>query len=308
MTNKIKYSYVCSLIVSVVIAIAASALRASVLLTAFDDATGGFDPTPLYDAFLILLAVTVLLVIVPLVLLRTMNNVKVVYDDIPTIFASAFMLVSLVMYVIHTVIEAANKTHAGTSAFIFSLLSAVLALASCAYFVTVLLTKKPSPSSRSVLAVLNVLFACIFALFLYTENQFFITSPVKALHILSAVLIAFFFVGECRICLDRTIWNLYLCVAFPAFIITACDAVSCLIYIPVKTSEEIGSSAYCFLILAYSLYILCRLISIYLSNCKNAKGLLAVFDASTSRKSNAEAIDSEQLSMDIDSASTKTEE
>ena len=108
MTNKIKYSYVCSLIVSVVIAIAASALRASVLLTAFDDATGGFDPTPLYDAFLILLAVMVLLVIVPLVLLRTMNNVKVVYDDIPTIFASAFMLVSLVMYMIHTAIEAAG--------------------------------------------------------------------------------------------------------------------------------------------------------------------------------------------------------
>ena len=300
MTNKARITYAVSLIVSLVLAVAAAALRTYVLLTSFDEGTGNFDPTPFYDAFLILIAVSVLLVIIPLILLRSMNDLRVRHDDVPSIFASAFTTVALVMYAVYSFIQVAQGTHSGMP-LVFSIISAVTALASVPYFVCSLSGVKASEGTRSVFATLNVLFGCMLAFFFYTENTLYITSPIKILHIASAMVIAFFFIGESRIALNRVIWNFYACVAFPAFIVTFADAVSCLIYIPVNTSEGIGASAYCFLILAYSIYIFARLLSVYLVNCKNASGLLSVFEASTKRAhAQDEEQSAEQLHIDIE--------
>ena len=300
MTNKVKTTYAVSLITALVLAIAAIALRTYVILTSFDEATANFDATPFYDAYLILIAVSVLLVIIPLILLRSMNEVRVLRNDIPTLFSSAFCVLALAVYAIYSVIQVATGAYTGLS-LAFSLISAACAIACCPYFVCTLAGARASDSTLSVFATLNVLFGCMLAFFLYTDNTLYITSPIKILHIASAMMIAFFFIGEARIALNRAIWNFYVCVSLIALIITSSDAVSCLIYVPVKSSEGIGASAHCFLILAFSLYIFSRLVAIYLVNCKDARGLLAVFEASSRRAHAHDGEDlAEQLHMNLE--------
>ncbi len=308
MTNKVKTTYAVSLITALFLTIAAIVLRTYVILTSFDEATSNFDASPFYNAYLILIAVSVLLVIIPLILLRSMNEVRVLRNDIPSLFSSTFCLLALVVYAVYSIIQVATGAYTGLS-LAFSLISAICALACCPYFICTLSGAKVSESNLSIFATLNVLFGCMFAFFLYTDNTLFITSPIKILHIASAMMIAFFFIGEARIALNRAIWSFYVCVSLIALIITSSDAVSCLIYIPVKSSEGIGASAHCFLILAFSLYIFSRLVAIYLVNCKDARGLLAVFEASSRRAHADDEEDlAEQLHMNIEGEEQQKEE
>ncbi len=313
MANKFRISFLSCFIITLVITLASLVLRTYNMLTGFDISTGNFDATAARTAWLVLIMVTVILAAVVLILLRRLDGLRVLYDDIPTIFSSAFMIIVLIAYATNAVVSAVNGTHTGV-ALAFSIISAILGLASAVFFVCIILKSPKAENLRSAFAVVCVVFCCSLAFFLYTENDLFATSPIKILHIASVMASAFFFLGECRIALNRTLWGLYIAVGFLALVLTATDAISCLIYIPAKGTEEIGSSAYAFLIFAFALYIFSRILAIYLLNAKNVKGLLAVFDKSTERldksvpETDEEENEPEQLHFEIEKSETSTEE
>ena len=303
MLKKTKISYSVSLILSLISAIAAAAIRIYLLFSEYDSALGHFAPdSALNTAFSALIITAAVFFIAPSIIIMKEQNLRTVYTDLPTVFSSACLSVVLLLFSVFVLIETFGTEKAGAS-LAFSLLSSLFALLSIPYYVLRICNVKIKDGTVSVLSLFPVLLGCSLAFSFYFDTSMYMNSPILLLHQASAMFIAFFALGECRITLNRVLWGLYTFTGLVAFILTFADSLPLIVYMPKAESVTYGSIVSYFLIFAFSLYIISRIFSVYSVNSRNAQSLISFFNKSyEAKKEEEEAVianEPEQLHIDL---------
>ena len=303
MLRKTRISYSVSLILSILFAIAAAALRIYLLFSEYDSALGHFaSDSVMNTAFGVLIITSAVFFITPCIFIMKEKELRTVYTDLPTVFSSAFLSAVLVLFSVFVLIETFQTGKTG-AAFVFSFISAIFSLLSVPYYILRICNANIKSETYSVLSFFPVLLGCALAFSFYFDNTMYMNSPIQILHQISAIFITFFALGECRITLNRVLWGLYTFVGLNAFILTLADSLPLIIYIPKAEAVTFGSIVSYFLIFAFSLYIISRIFSIYSLNSKNAQSLISFFKKSYETKKEEEAAsqpEAEQLHIDID--------
>ena len=304
MLKKTRISYSVALILSLLSAIAAAAIRIYMLFSEYDSALGHFAPdSALNTAFCVLIITAAVFFITPCIIIMKEQRLRTVYTDLPTVFSSAFLSVVLFLFAVFVLIETFSSEKTG-AAFAFSLLSSLFALLSVPYYILRICNAKIKHEAFLLLSLFPVLFGCSLAFSFYFDSSMYMNSPIILLHQASAMFIAFFALGECRIALNRVLWGLYTFVGLIAFILTFADSLPLIVYIPKAETVTSGSIVSYFLIFAFSLYIISRIFSVYSLNAKNAQSLISFFnksyEAKTENAENATESAPEQLHIDLD--------
>ena len=304
MLKKTRISYSVSLILSLVFAIGAAAIRIFMLFSEYDVSLGHFDSgSVLNTAFFVLIITAALFFIVPCIFIMKEQELRTTYTDLPTVFSSAFLSVVLFLFAVFVLIEAFKSEKAG-AALVFSLFSSLFALLSVPYYIMRIFEFKPALKAVSVFSFFPVLLGCSLAFAFYFDSSMYMNSPITLLHQASAIFIAFFSLGECRVILNRVLWGLYTFVGFVSFILTFSDSLPLIVYIPSSEAVSYESTASLFLIFAFSLYIISRIFSVYSLNSTNAQSLISFFKTSyEKRKEDAQIsveCEVEQLPLDLE--------
>ena len=264
MTNKKNKALLLAAIIAVpVLALAAMLLRAVALFTAFDGEDYFFASSPLPNAFLIFTITSLLLFLLFAFLTRNKYAPAVSAErtELSLLFSSAFLSLSLIVLAFVSVLSAV-----GTSTPLLPLFHgalAVLSLLSFVYFAAFLRSTAIAPASpRAYLALAPALFSLVGAILLYFDRSAQMNSPAKLLALASFIALAFVFLVECRGFAAAAIpARRYLSLAIGFyFAITA--SVPNLIYTLVRGSELMLSSAYDFVLFAFALYFLSRLLEL----------------------------------------------
>ena len=308
MHKKTRISYSVSLILSILFAIGAASIRAYLLFAEYDASLGHFAPNSVLNtAFSVLMITAALCFITPCIFIMKEGKLRTVYTDLPTVFSSAFLSVVLILFSVFVLIETFKSDKTGGE-FAFSFLSAIFAFLSAPYYVVRICGAKVTDGTVSLLSLFPVLLGCCLAFSFYFDTSMYMNSPIQLLHQASAIFIAFFALGECRITLNRVLWGLYTFVGLIAFILTFADSLPLIIYMPKAETVAYESIAAYFLIFAYSLYIISRIFSVYSLNARNAKSLISFFKATYLSKAQEEDVtpeeEPEQLHLDLSGTDT----
>lgn len=304
MLKKTRISYSVSLILSLVFAIGAAAIRIFMLFSEYDVSLGHFDSeSVLNTAFFVLIITSALSFIVPCIFIMKEQELRTTYTDLPTVFSSSFLSVVLFLFSVFVLIEAFKSEKTG-AALVFSIFSCLFALLSIPYYIMRICEFKTESKLLSVFSFFPALLGCSLAFCFYFDSSMYMNSPIILLHQASAIFIAFFSLGECRILLNRVLWGLYTFVGFVSFILTFSDSLPLIVYIPKSEAVSYESTASLFLIFAFSLYIISRVFSVYSLNSRNAQSLISFFKKSYEAKKAEDDVsiesEGEQLPLDLE--------
>ncbi len=301
MNRTTKTAYSVSLILAIVLALAAVAIRTFLFFAEYDEALGHFAPLSLMnDVFNVLILVSIIAFIIPSIIMRKAKDLRVSYADIPTLFSTAFLSIALLLFAIFILIDASTLQKSGASLFL-SVLCFIFALGSIPYYILRICTIGIKSEIYALLSLFPILLGCTFAFYFYFDKTMYMNSPVLILHQIAAMFIAFFALGESRIELGRVKWGLYIAVGLTAFTVTLADSLPFLFYIPSAQNATHGATAIAFLVFAFSLYTISRVFAIYALNSRDAEGLITFFKTIYDKKANAKGAESpaEQLTIDL---------
>ena len=185
---------------------------------------------------------------------------------LPTAFSSALVAFLLIAYAaLHvTEIGAEILRDAPTDARIV-LTSGVSALLSVCGAVSFILTASMGAEispKKAISTASVVLFAVMYALFLYFDNAMPINAPEKLLAQITLLSVAVFFLYETRVALGQPMPALRAAFGLLAMILTASSALPNIIYYAVHRVALLETPVHDFLILAFFFYLAARLGSI----------------------------------------------
>lgn len=264
MTNKQNKALSLTAILAVpVLSVAAIILRAVALFSAFDGKDYFLPTSPLPDAFLILSlsAVFVFALFALLTRKKLTLPAKEERARLSLLFSSAFLSVALAAIVFVSVLSATNAV--GPYIPLFHTTNAIFALLSVLYLSYYL--REPVATRTSLHAYLSLapcLLSLSTAILLYFDQSTQMNQPAKLLSLAAFLMLACVFLAECRALLASSVsaWR-YLSLSIGFFLaITA--SLPNLIYTLVRGTELVLSCAYDFLLLAFALYLLARLLEL----------------------------------------------
>ena len=233
------------------------------LLSAFSPESGHFAKDVFSDIFLPLLyMVAIVAFLVFGILFRTSLAGRRYKNVLSVLFASGFAALTTGVWLVTFLFDFFGETHT-VPATVFGILLILLALAAIAYFI---LSATPSPShTYSVLLGMGVaLFLLVFAFYAYFDTAFALNSPIKLLDQVAAIALMLFFLVETRFRLGGFSEAVLFPVGMVAFLLSASNAISALIYNAVEGRPLVIHMMHDFLFLGISIYVLTRLISFLL--------------------------------------------
>ena len=244
-----------------IVAAVAVTLRTIALLGSYDAAIGRYDSQVLSMINgLFLLAVVGALAILTHEL-REMFVIKPRYRDLPTLFSGSFTAVALILFgiTLATGIPSGETRYAA----ILAVLSGIMAVVGAILFI---LRAFDGTAHGGRFALLNLPIAVLgvsYPLYLSMRIDLRIADPAVIMATVTWVVIAFFFLGEARVALNRAMWALHTYITVLTVIFTATLAIPNLIYHPVNGTALLGNSEQDFAVLAIFLYALSRFCAIF---------------------------------------------
>ena len=241
-----------------ILSLVAVLLQCVSLFREFEGDRGYFaQNAPVRTTLLCFFAVATLLFAVWAVIFRREFSPPVYTGSLTVFFSSAFMVVTLLVLAVSGLLAVASAT--GTVA-AFLLLAAVFALISVVYFALFLHPASPINTKRGMLGVAPAFFSLFMAMILYFDQTSQMNEPAKLLSLLAFLLIAVYSLGECRGLFCRQAPALQFFITAIAMLIAAVASVPNVLYTLVKGQELVLSTVYDFVLFAYSLYMLARLL------------------------------------------------
>ena len=261
MKNRKKRPYLPYLIAIPIIAAATVSLRTIALLCFYEPEIGRYTAQTLsLISGLLLLAVVGVLAIL-LHEMREFFVFKPHYRDLPTLFSGVFSAVALILFGVTLSIGSIGTE--GIYATVLAVFSGMMAIVGALLFV---FRAFDGTAQSGRFALLNLPLAVLgvsYPLYLTMKNGIRIGDPATLMSTVTWIVIAFFFLGESRIALNRALWALHSYVTVLAVIFTATLAFPNLFYHLINGSAVLGNSEQDFAALAIFLYTLSRLIAIF---------------------------------------------
>ena len=233
------------------------------LLSAFSPESGHFEKDVFSDVFLPLLymvAITAFFVFG--ILFRTSLSGRRYKNVLSVLFASGFAALSTAIWLFTFLLAFFSEAHT-MPATIFGILLILSALTAIAYFI-ISATVSPSQTHSVLLGMGAALFVLIFAFYAYFDTAFALNSPIKLLDQVSAIALMLFFLAETRFRLGGFSEAVLLPVGMTAFLLSASNGISALIYNAVEGRPLVVHMMHDFLFLGLSIYVLARLVSFLL--------------------------------------------
>ena len=260
MKNRARSPYLLYLIALPIVMLATITLRSIALLCSYEPDIGRYTNQTLSLVTGLLLAAMVGILAILAHEMKEMLAFKPSYRDLPTLFSGVFAAIALILFGITLPLGAFNES---TYAITLAIFSGLMAIAGASLFI---LRSFDTKTHSGRLAILNLPLAVLgvsYPLYLSFGSEFRINDPAVIMATVSWILIAFFFLGEARIALDRAKWALHTYITVLAAIASATLALPNLIYHLVKGEAILGNSELDFVVLAILLYTLARLFSIF---------------------------------------------
>ena len=258
MTVQKKHWLTAGIIFAPIFSLVAVILQCVSLFREFDGERGYFaESAPVRTALLAFIAVALLVFAVWAVIFRREFSPPVYTGSLTVFFSSSFMVVTLLVLAISGFLAIASAK--GTVA-AFLLLASIFALVSAIYFALFLHPASPINTKRGMLGIAPAFFALFMAMILYFDQSAQMNHPAKLLSLLAFLLIAVYGLGECRGLFCRQAPALQFFFTAVAMLISAVASVPNILYTLIEGRELVLSTVYDFLLFAYSLYMLARLL------------------------------------------------
>lgn len=270
MKNRTKRPYLLYLIAIPIVAAATIILRTIALLGDYEADIGRYtDGTvSLINAILLLAIVGILALFTHE--LRELFVFRPNYRDLPTLFSGAFCAIALIFFGITLTLDILGGEN--RYATVLAVFSGIMAILGAVLFI---LHAFDGAARGGRFALLNLPIAVLgvaYPLYLSMRNGQRIGDPAVLMATAAWILIAFFFLGESRIALDRAAWALHTYITVLTVILSATLAFPNLIYHLANGEAILGNSEHDFAALAVFLYALARLLSIFRTVTHEATG------------------------------------
>ena len=260
MKNPTKRIHLLYLLAAPCVALITATLRTVALLTQYEPSIGRYaSPTLSYAVAGVLVAAALALII----LTHEMRELFVAvpdYRDLTSLFAGVFAAIALAFFA-----ATFPTAMAGEMPFILlmAVFSALLAIAGACLFVYRAFRPDAIGGAPAMLALPLSLLSLPVVMALSYTGTIRIADPAVSIATVALITVAFFFLGEARIALGRAKWALHTCMTVLAAIATATHAFPNLIYHAVRGTSLLKNTALDFVMLAFFLYTLARLVATY---------------------------------------------
>ncbi len=228
------------------------------LFREYDASTGYYTAqAPVRTACLIVMSVAVLLFLIFALICRKPISTPVYTGSLSILFSSAFMAVCALAFTCITAFSIPSTE--GITA-VVAVLAAVAGLFSTCYFAWFLHPTSPLSLQRGMLGLSPAFLSVFAAMLLYFNTDEQINHPQKLLSLFAFAVCTFFALAECRGLLSRVSpAYLYLVNAIGVMAATAASLPN-ILYTLIQGKELVLSTVYDFLLFAYALYMLARLL------------------------------------------------
>ncbi len=268
------------LILSTVVAVpllslAAVIIRALALFTDFDGADYFLSLTSLPSAYLILSLAVVFVVALFAILLRKRMKLSEAQEstELPLLFSSAFLSVTLAATLLVSIFSAISSKDPLIS--FFHALIAVLAALTVGYLSFFLRGVAPTHSLlRTYLSLSPVLLTLSAAILLYFDHSTQINSPAKLLALAAFLSLALTFLVECRYYFTSPRAAMRYLTLGIGFYLSISASLPNLIYTLARGNALVLSSVYDFLLFAFALYLLARLLELLPERDRETHGMV----------------------------------
>ncbi|MBQ8174993.1 MAG: hypothetical protein IJ009_06290 [Clostridia bacterium] len=250
-------------------------LQSVSLFTEYEQGRGYFaNSAPAHTAVTVILAVALVVFLAFAIVLRRELSTPSYAGTLSVLFSAGLSTVSLAVYAIFTVIAFTQTTgFVGT----LMLLSALLACAAAVYFGCFLVPVSPQTTARGMLGLSFSFFCLMVALILYFDMSSQMNSPTKLLSLFAFSILACYALGECRGLFGRGAPLLqYLLTSF-GLILSLTASVPNILYAILRGKELVLSIVYDFVLLAFGLYLLARLLQMLPRELPVTHPLIRVF-------------------------------
>lgn len=268
MTAKTKRAYKGYLTLSLLLALVLTVLRSAALLWHYDAAIGYFEAGVGLPELANLLTLLALPLCVSLCFTLGGGKLKGAQTrfHLPTAFSSALVAFLLIAFAALHVTELSSELSAGTEADLRPIVTSALAalfsvLGSVSFILSASMGAEVS-AKKAFSSSAVVLFAIVYALFLYFDTELPINAPEKLLSQITLLSVALFFLYETRIALAQPMPAVRAAFGILAMILTASSSVPNLLYYAANGRAVLETPVHDFLILALFLYLVARLTSL----------------------------------------------
>ena len=259
MKDTAKKPFLIVLIATAFLTLLATALRVTLLLTAFDTSVGHFADTPLSSIVFPLLFIAALILVISFSFIeRDQLDEKGIIPFIPTVFAAAFTVIAFAVWVV-TMLPLVFSARG--IIMLFGMLMLLFAIGLIAYFTCTALSMSDR-SIRAMLCLCATLFCVFYVLFAYFDTAFTLNSPIKIFDQITLLVFAVFFLAECRLHFGTINYAFYLPITLFATMLGTVNALSALLYAAIRHTALTENYMHDFIILALSLYTLSRLVAL----------------------------------------------
>ena len=267
MVNNAKRLYLPYLLAPLAAGILAAVLRTVALLTEYDAAIG-FYSAPAFSITVAAIAVLTTLTLAAFTYeKRASFTFSPDYRDLPSLASGVFLAVVLVFFGVTLLLDSFNRP---LFILILSALLAACAVAGAFVFVLRGFDGTAAGSARAMLTLPIATFAVLFALYLSFEETMMLNAPPKLLGIATWSSVAFFFLGETRIALERAKWPLHTFITAVTLVLTLTASLPNLIYYLASGEPLLGNTAHDFAALGVFLYALARITAAFRLAIKKA--------------------------------------
>lgn len=212
---------------------------------------------PIHTALLWFTAAAVLIFLVLAVIFRREISSPVYTGSLTVFFSSAFAVVTLLVFAVSALFSVAG---APSMVAVFLTLAVLAALVSAVYFGLFLHPSTPMGTKRGMLGLAPAFFALFLAMILYFDTEAQMNHPAKLTALLAFLLTAVFALGECRGLFNRQAPALQFFVTATAMLLASVSSIPNILYTLVKGRVLVLSTVYDFLLMAFALYMLARLL------------------------------------------------
>lgn len=263
MTNTTKKTFLLALALTGAFLLLCTGFYTYELLSAYSPESGHFAQDAFSGIFLPLLYIVAIIAFLVFgILFRASLTGRLYKNVLSVLFASGFAAIATAIWLLTFLFRFIGTAHTLPST-LFGILLIVFALAAITYFV---LSATPTPSqTHSVITGLGTaLFVLVYAFYAYFDTAFTLNSPIKLLDQVSAIALMLFFLIETRFRLGGFSEAVLFPVGMTAFLLSASNGISALIYHSVEGRPLVVHMMHDFLFLGLSIYVLARLISFLL--------------------------------------------
>ncbi|MBQ8907875.1 MAG: hypothetical protein IJY71_04745 [Clostridia bacterium] len=258
-----KKLHLIALIVALAFALLLTVARTVLVLTAYDPLLGHFAPGFFADYGFALLGAVAVIAFLFFVIMTRESTPAVSLATAPfQMLASAFVAIASFAWLLDTALSLMGKT-ATTAETVLLILTLLFAVGVIVYMASTVLSAT-SLTLTAGAAMATALFSIFYAMLAYFNTAFTLNSPIKILDQVTFLALLLFFLAESRLRLGKRGRAFYLFAAMTALVLTAANSLPGLIYFAAKQSPLVGSFMHDFLVLAFFLYVLSRLLPMLL--------------------------------------------